>query len=213
MSDRRGGSGSLILLSGGVDSTALASICHPDAALFIDYGQRPAPAERRAATVVSGLLEVPLLEVAVDLRPIGAGLLLDEVPIQNSSSPEWWPFRNQLLVSIAASIAIRHGYIDLIVGTVSGDGSRHADGTLEFYEALDKCVRIQEGGVSVRVPGIRETTEQLVVRSGLGEDILGWTISCHRSELPCGDCPGCWKRARVMKNLGILQGNLYTESP
>jgi 7-cyano-7-deazaguanine synthase len=199
-------SSSLLLLSGGVDSSALASICSPAAALFIDYGQRPAPAERRAAAVIGRLLGVSLLEIAIDLRPIGAGLLLDEVSIQNSSSPEWWPYRNQLLVSIAASVALRHGYRDLVVGTVSGDGSRHIDGTVEFYEALNACLQIQEGGITVSVPAISETTEHLVARSGLGEDILGWTVSCHRSELPCGACPGCWKRDRVMNNLGILQG-------
>ena len=198
-------SSELLLLSGGLDSTALAAICRPAAALFIDYGQRPAVAERRAASAVGRLLGVPIHDVTVDLRPVGAGLLLGEDEVPNAPSAEWWPYRNQMLVSIAAAIALRRGLTGVIVGTVSGDGERHADGTPAFYEALNAMLQIQEGHITVSTPAISETTEQLVLRSGLGEEVLGWTVSCHRSVLPCGDCPGCWKRARVLANLGLLQ--------
>ena len=195
----------LLLLSGGVDSAAIAAIYRPSAALFVNYGQRPAPSEGRSATVISRELDIPFHQLTIDLRPIGAGLLLGEFASSNQPSPEWWPFRNQLLVSIAAAFAFRIGLKKVLVGSVFGDGNRHVDGRLEFYEILDALLRLQEGEISVHAPGIAETTEQLVSRSGLGEDLLGWTVSCHRSEFPCGSCPGCWKRSRVMMNLGLLQ--------
>jgi 7-cyano-7-deazaguanine synthase in queuosine biosynthesis len=44
-----------------------------------------------------------------------------------------------------------------------------------------------------------------VARSGLGEEVLAWTVSCHRGSLPCSECPGCWKRASVLGELGLLQ--------
>ena len=77
--------------------------------------------------------------------------------------------------------------------------------TKAFYRALDALLRMQEGGIGVGAPAIGQTAEELVGESGLGEDVLGWTVSCHRSELACGDCPGCWKRARVFAAAGLMQ--------
>lgn len=199
------GGGDLLLLSGGVDSTALAATARPALAVYVDYGQRPAAAERRAARAVSAALGLELVEVALDLTGLGAGLLLDEDPSPHSPSPEWWPYRNQHLATAAASVALRRGLDRVLLATVAGDGDRHADGTPEFYDALDRLLRVQEGSVGVSAPAIAETTEDLLARSGLGEDVIGWTVSCHRSDLPCGDCPGCWKRTRVLRAAGMLQ--------
>jgi 7-cyano-7-deazaguanine synthase len=195
----------LLLLSGGIDSAALAAEIRPAAALFIDYGQRPAEAEERAASAISGFLDIPLQILAVDLRAIGAGLLLNEAPLAAAPSPEWWPFRNQLLVTLGAAVAMRMGLQEVVVGTVAGDGLRHRDGTQEFYESLNRLLQQQEGEISVITPAIHESTEELVRRTGVTEELLVWTVSCHRSSFPCGDCPGCWKRAAVMQALGYLQ--------
>ena len=197
--------GDLLLLSGGIDSAALAAADRPDAALFVDYGQRPAPAEARAAHAVADALDLPLHEATLDLRSLGAGLLLNEQPIPGAPSPEWWPYRNQMLATVGATVAYRISLRRVVLGTVAGDGDRHADGTPDFYEALDAVLRLQEGGVGAAAPAIAETTEELVRRSALGEDVLAWTVSCHRSALSCGNCPGCWKRSRVMMNLGFQQ--------
>lgn len=197
--------GDLLLLSGGIDSAALAGADRPDAVLFVDYGQRPAPAEARAARAVADALDLPLHESTMDLRPLGGGLLLDEEPLPGAPSPEWWPYRNQMLATAGAAVALRLGLRRVVLATVAGDGDRHADGTQAFYEALDALLRLQEGKVGAAAPAIADTTEVLVRRSGLGEDVLAWTVSCHRSELPCGACPGCWKRTRVMNNLGLQQ--------
>jgi 7-cyano-7-deazaguanine synthase len=199
------GRGDLLLLSGGLDSTALAAAARPPLALFIDYGQRPASAERRAAQAVAAALSLELVELSLDLTGLGGGLLLDERPLPMAPSPEWWPYRNQHLVTAAASLALRRGLDRVLVAAVAGDGDRHADGTPAFYDALDRLLRLQEGGVGVAAPAIGETTQQLLVRSGLTEDVIGWTVSCHRSDLPCGDCPGCWKRTKVMRTVGMLQ--------
>jgi 7-cyano-7-deazaguanine synthase len=117
-----------------------------------------------------------------------------------------------MLATIAASVALRLGLGRIMIGTVAGDGDRHADGTPAFYQALDTLLQLQEGRIGVLTPAIGETTEELVLRSGVGENVLAWTVSCHRSEFPCGSCPGCWKRARVMHALGLLQPTEGTDS-
>lgn len=197
----------VLLLSGGLDSTALAQLLRPALCVVFDYGQRCARAETRAAAAVCQSLNLRLLSVRIDLAEIGAGLLRDERPLQGAPSPEWWPFRNQLLVTAAASIALRENLSRVIVGSVATDGSRHVDGTAAFYELLDRLISLQEGAVHVSAPALHLSTAQLLTESGLGEGVLGWTVSCHRANYPCGACPGCRKRTEVLAEVGILSGS------
>ena len=197
----------VLLLSGGLDSTALAALVRPALCLAIDYGQRSAVGELRAAAAICRALNLALETLTLDLGGLGGGLLKNEDPVPGAPSPEWWPYRNQILVTAAASVAVRAGLPQVLAGTVAGDGARHIDGRPAFYQALDRLISMQEGGIRVRAPAIGETSAELVRRSGLTEDVLGWTVSCHRASFPCGDCPGCRKRSQVLSELGILSGD------
>ena len=203
---------SVLLLSGGIDSACLAAWLRPNHTLFIDYGQRPAVAERRAARAVASELQIPFSELRIDMSAVGAGLLSGERPLEGAPSPEWWPFRNQLLVSMAAAWAVgsrtpslQEGKpIKIMTGTVASDGVRHADGTEMFYAALNALLLTQEGNVGVQAPAITLTTGNLVNRSAIRDEVLAWTHSCHRADLPCQECPGCYKRQQVLTKLGRL---------
>lgn len=196
---------SVLLFSGGLDSTALAAIYRPKLLLFVDYGQRPADLERSASRRVAELLDLVLAEVTLGISAFGSGLLHTEVGEQPSTapSPEWWPYRNQFLATSGAAIALQHDLRLVLLGSVAPDGERHLDGTREFYTRLDALTRFQEGEVRVIAPGIDHDTETLLRASKLDEQILGWTASCHRSNLPCGQCPGCWKRVQVLASYGV----------
>ena len=200
----------LLLLSGGLDSAALAWALRPEHSLFVDYGQRPVVAERRAARAVADAVGTVHHELeAAHLGVLGRGLLASDDKPTDGPSPEWWPFRNQLLATLAASWLVKtfgpntHQQV-VMLGTVSGDGLRHVDGTVGFYKQLDALVSMQEGGIRVEAPAIGETTDELIMRTGVGDDVLGWTHSCHVSEVPCFDCPGCAKRVHVLTRLGRL---------
>jgi 7-cyano-7-deazaguanine synthase len=202
----------VVLLSGGIDSAALAYEGPIDHALFIDYGQRPALAESRAARAIAAEVGLVLQVIRADTRAIGGGLLASDEPRANFPSPEWWPFRNQMLVTFAAAWACRStgalrapGSVQIAIGSVSGDGDRHTDGTSTFYQALDALVFLQEGNMRVVTPALERSTEELVLSSGITDAVLGWTHSCHTAPVPCNSCPGCFKRERVLANLGRLQ--------
>ena len=192
----------LLLLSGGVDSTALAALHRPELSLTIDYGQRPAAGEIRAAAQIASLLGIEHRTVTVDASAVGAGVLLDDASSIAGTAPETWPLRNQLLATIAAAYALRYGLGEVLLGIVREDRYRHRDGTPEFVELADRLTVWQEGGIRVRAPGIEQTSAELVVASQLGLDVFAWTHSCHRASIACGDCPGCWKRAEVWNKHG-----------
>jgi 7-cyano-7-deazaguanine synthase len=203
----------LLLLSGGIDSACLAASLRPQQTLFIDYGQQPAAAERRAAEAIARELELPFHHLRVDMRPLGSGILAGVDAAVGAPSPEWWPFRNQLLVSLAAAWAVsvqpatlsEIEHHTVITGTVLTDGERHRDGTGDFYEALDRLLRTQEGGFGVEAPAIQMDTATLVRSSGIADSVLAWTHSCHRGNTPCMECPGCYKRERVLTEVNRLQ--------
>jgi 7-cyano-7-deazaguanine synthase len=122
----------VLLLSGGLDSTALAALFRPTMCLVIDYGQRSATGELRAAGAVCRALSLALSTLTLDLGGLGGGLLKNDLAIPGAPSPEWWPYRNQILVTAAASIALQEGLSQVLAGTVVGDGARHIDGQLAF---------------------------------------------------------------------------------
>ncbi len=191
----------VVLLSGGIDSAALAAWQRPSAGLFVDYGQAPAEAERRASRQVAQDLDLAWHELTVDCSAIGAGMMSTRPSPSGAPSPEWWPFRNQLLATIAAGWAVGRGHDEVLIGTVAGDGDRHRDGSHWFVAQLDRLLAGQEGGIRYRAPAIDLSSEQLIDASGIARGTLGWTFSCHRTAVGCGTCPGCRKRAEVLGGL------------
>lgn len=191
----------LLLLSGGLDSAALAAWRRPELALTIDYGQAPAKAEMTASKEVCRELGLDHHAVTIDCRNLGSGLLARTAALADAPSPEWWPYRNQLLVTIAAAWGLPQGAKSIVVGSVAGDAARHRDGASEFYERLDALVAMQEGELGVIAPAVELSTEELVAASGVTDAVLGWTHSCHRGNVSCGACPGCAKRRDVLQSL------------
>lgn len=191
----------VLLLSGGLDSSALACLERPDMCLTIDYGQRSARGEVRAATVIAGRLGIPSASFRIDCSALGSGDLSGRESHPAAPSTDWWPYRNQLLVTLSAAWALPRQVSTIVVGSVANDRF-HVDGTTGFYSRLDELLRMQEGNLTVEVPAINRETSELVRRSGLSLSLAAWTHSCHVANLACGACRGCTKRLGVFRELG-----------
>jgi len=196
-----------ILLSGGVDSIALCYWLRPKLAITINYGQAPAEAEIAASREVCRVLAIQHEVIKADCSEIGLGNMVADGGAQRDSelssvapTPEWWPFRNQLLVTIAAARCLARGYNQVIIGTVKSDG-QHRDGTREFVRLMNALLAHQEGRVTFVAPAIGMTSTELVLRSGVPRSLLCWAHSCHTGDLPCCNCRGCAKYVEVMRTL------------
>jgi len=190
-----------LLLSGGMDSIALAWALKPSLAITIDYGQMPAAGEIRAAAAVCTSLGIRHRIVRADCTEVGSGDLIGRSADPLAPSSEWWPYRNQLLITLAASAAIQEGLTRLAFGAVSTDGS-HVDGRSEFFQALNQVLGLQEGRLTVETPAIEQTTVEFCRRVQVPFDILAWSHSCHAAEYACGNCRGCNKHRQCMRELG-----------
>ena len=189
-----------LLLSGGMDSIAVAFWQRPEIAITIDYGQRAAEAEIAAASQVAKEIGMQHEIITIDCRAIGSGDMAGNDALGVAPVPEWWPFRNQLLVTFAAARGIVLGVTEVMTGSVSSDGT-HADGRPEFYDAMDRVTAVQEGGIRISAPALTMTTAELVRHSGVPREILAWAHSCHTGNLACGQCRGCVKHYQVTKQI------------
>lgn len=194
-----------LLLSGGMDSSALVFLTSPDLAIAIDYGQLGAESELESAERIAGHVGVRLEVVRLDARALGGGVMAAQAPLADAPCPEWWPYRNQFLITVAAMRGYPLGVKELLFGAVATDGEAHADGRPEFFERLSRLTALQEGGMVVSTPAIAMTTTQLVHRSGIPIDLLVATHSCHTGDCACGQCRGCWKREKVLYELGLVK--------
>lgn len=191
-----------LLLSGGVDSIGLAYWQRPDIALTIDYGQLPAAGEVQAAAAVCSALGIQHHILQIDCRAIGSGDLAGRPQIQAAPVAEWWPFRNQLLVTLGAAFLLPLGVTKLLIGCVKTD-ALHADGRAEFVSALSGLLQLQEGAMTVEAPAIGLTSAELIAESQVPRAILAWAHSCHVANLACGYCRGCQKHFETMKAIGL----------
>ena len=188
-------------MSGGMDSVALSYLCRPEIAVTVDYGQLAAAGEIRAAAAVASALNMRPELVRVDLREIGSGDMAGREALELAPVREWWPFRNQMLVTVAAMRLVALSVERLLIGTVRTDDA-HADGRGEFIAAMDATLRLQEGGMRLDAPAIDFTAADLVRKSAVPWELLAWSHSCHVSEFACGTCRGCQKHYRTCEALG-----------
>ena len=179
-----------VLLSGGMDSSALCAWKSPRAAIAVDYGQVCAEAELVAARQICAELGITLYEVSLNCHELGSGDLAGRAASTLAPATDWWPFRNQLLVTAAAMRAVSLGVNHLMFGTVKSDAN-HADGTALFIETMDELLQLQEGGLRLSAPAIDLTSVELIQRSRIKAGILCWAHSCHTSNVACGACRGC----------------------
>jgi 7-cyano-7-deazaguanine synthase len=191
-----------LLLSGGMDSIAIAFWRRPDLAITIDYGQIPAAAELRAANAVCADLEIVHQIIKTDLRSLGSGDMAGTAALEVASVSEWWPFRNQMLVTLAAMKGVTLGVNHLLIGTLRTDNA-HRDGTAQFIQSMSSVLEYQEGAVTLDAPAINMSSAELIRSSGIPLEVLAWAHSCHMAEEACGQCRGCRKHYETMTELGF----------
>jgi 7-cyano-7-deazaguanine synthase len=189
-----------ILLSGGIDSVALAYWLRPEIAITLDYGQQPSKAEIRASKVIAKELNITHHIITVDCSSLGSGDLLNKESISAAPSSEWWPYRNQLLITLACMKAITLGVTELMTASVRSDGF-HKDGTVEFYKLINDLMVFQEGNIQITSPAIGFSSVELVKKSGIPNSLLYWAHSCHKSNVPCSNCRGCNKYRQTIFEL------------
>ena len=200
----------VLLFSGGLDSSALAFWKRPDLCLTVDYGQRPARGEIAAAKALCGELDLRHETLAVDLKTLGSGSLAGEAASAVGLAEEWWPYRNQMLITLAGMRFLNEGLREIMIGAVRTD--LHADAKAPFIRGINRLMSLQEGRVEVSAPARSLHPLKLLQLSGFPDALLGLTFSCHVMEYPCGRCRGCLKHLDTLTRIKRLRSRQTQES-
>lgn len=210
----------IILLSGGLDSTAAAAQAIADdyapIALSFRYGQRH-ERELEAAKKVAAHLGIQEHYVMdVNLAQWGGSSLTDlgETLPQEGVQPDqipstYVPGRNTVFISLALSLAEAKSAQAIYLGINAVDYSGYPDCRPEYLEAFQQLASLSskaglEGNAPILVaPLVRDTKEAIVRRAlRLGVPIED-TWSCYQGgEEPCGLCDSCRIRDKALIDAG-----------
>ncbi|UMB53936.1 7-cyano-7-deazaguanine synthase [Lutibacter sp. A64] len=191
-----------ILLSGGIDSICLAYHLKPEVAYTIDYGQNSAEREIYVSKLICHILKIRHEVIRVNCKSLGSGNLINENSIEESPSEEWWPYRNQLLITLCLMKAINDKVGEIHLASVKSD-SFHKDGTEEFYKMCNDLSMYQEGGIKIISNTVKYFSHELAVQYNVPKELILLAHSCHMSNIACGKCSGCLKQMRVRQELNI----------
>ena len=194
-------SASILLVSGGVESTTLlaqlAEAGEPVQALFLDYGQRGATEERRAADGHCARLGVEL--VALDLARVGATFRRG----QDRKAHVPLPHRNLVALSLGLSYAANLGAKRLYLAANREDTTEYPSSSHAFL-AQFRLICGLLGDVELRVPYL-DLSKAEVIRRGLDLGVdYDTTYSCLLGyPVHCGRCPQCVKRRDAFRAAGL----------
>ena len=213
----------VVLVSGGMDSvTALhAAACEHEvvAGLSFDYGAKHNAKELPFAASHCKDLGVPHELVVLDFmdRLFKSDLLKSggEIPEGHYEAENMKqtvvPFRNGILLAIAAGYAESVGAGGLVIAAHSGDHAIYPDCREDFMEPLAEAIRAGTyAGIEVLRPFIRERKEGIAeIGARLGVDFAR-TWSCYKGgEIHCGKCGTCVERKEAFSLAGLKDPTIY----
>lgn len=217
------GKKSLIVVSGGMDSVTLLYEKSENIALAVsyDYGSNHNKREIECAKYHCEKLGIEHLIIPLDFisKYFKSSLLegANAVPEGNYADDNMKstvvPFRNGIMLSIAAGIAESRGLKSILIANHFGDHSIYPDCRAEFIKPmLDAIVAGTYDGIVIDAP-YTNITKTDIARKGrkLGID-YSKTYSCYKGQKEhCGKCGTCIERKEAMREAGINDTTLYLE--
>ena len=213
------GTRSVLLLSGGLDSTTLLALAsragYAVHALTFRYGQRHGIEIERARTIAARWMVAQHVVADIDLRRFGGSALTSDVAVPKDREPgamaegipvTYVPARNTIFLSFALAWAEVLGAGDLMLGVNALDYSGYPDCRPEYIAAYERMANLAtrsgvEGTMPTRVlTPLIALSKAEIIKTGfaLGVD-YDETISCYDPSAkgePCGRCDACLLRAK-----------------
>lgn len=212
---------SVIVVSGGMDSVTLLYEKKDEIALGIsfDYGSNHNHNELPLAALHCQRLGIEHVVVPLGFmhQYFKSSLLESGDSIPDGSYDEEnmkstvVPFRNGVMLAVAAGIAESNGLTKVLIANHGGDHTIYPDCRPEFIAAMDAAV---EAGTFARVRVVAPYTnisKADIARRGraLGIDYAE-TWSCYKGgNVHCGTCGTCVERKEALREAGIEDNTPY----
>lgn len=204
-----------MVVSGGMDSITMLHEYAPGIglALFFNYGSNHNAREGECARLHSRQLGIELVEIDLGFigRYFNSSLLAgaDAIP-DGKYAPENLastvvPFRNGIMLSIAAGLADSRGLSTVMLANHSGDHEVYADCRPGFVADMGAAISAgTDGHVTLNAPYTGLTKADIARRgAAMGID-YSTTYSCYRGgERHCGRCATCRERREALVAAGL----------
>jgi len=215
---------SIILLSGGLDSSANLAFAHyfdePVLALTVDYGQKAAKNEILASKKFADYYQVPhrvlemkwlgeiggsaLTSEKLDIPNVETSKLDDLKTTEASAKQVWVPNRNGLLINVAAAIAEGMSAQQVVVGFNKEEAATFPDNSSQFLGVVTLSLRYStRSGVKVACyTDMMVKTEIVQALRNLQKPFPFENVwSCYYSgEKMCGKCESCQRFIRATRS-------------
>ena len=215
----------LVLFSGGLDSTVLATQMKHEAKetrlLSIDYGQRHAKELDHSQKVADHLgLAHEILKLPQLGQILGGSSLTDKsisLPeghyAEESMKSTVVPNRNMILLALAGGHALSLGFDTIAYAAHAGDHTIYPDCRPEFADAMDKALGLADWkDLNLHRPYVEMTKSDLVSRGDQLGAPLHLTWSCYAGgEIHCGKCGTCVERKEAFELAKIPDPTKYEE--
>ena len=212
---------SLIVLSGGLDSTTMLYEYRDRIALAVSfhYGSNHNDREIAFAKMHCERLGIAHIEIKLPfIKDFFKSSLLegaDAIPEGNYDEENMKstvvPFRNGIMLSIAAGMAENNKLQYIMLANHAGDHTIYPDCRPEFVEAMNKAVHAGTwNGVELLTPYTHLTKAEIAMHGkALGMD-YSETWSCYKGEEHhCGVCGTCRERKEALAQAGIEDKTIY----
>ena len=201
----------VLVYSGGLDSTTLLYEYRDSIALAVSFDYGSKHNAREISYAAENCKRVGVKHLVIPLGSIGqyfkSDLLLSggEIPEGSYADDNMHstvvPFRNGIMLAVAAGLAESYGLDTVMLANHSGDHAIYPDCRPEFVEAMDAAV--QAGtyeGIRVVSPYCDITKRDIALRGkALGID-YSLTYSCYKGgEKHCGKCGTCVERKEALE--------------
>jgi 7-cyano-7-deazaguanine synthase len=194
---------SIILLSGGLDSTVSAAIAcqktNPLFALTFDYGQRAARMEIRAARRICRALKIkhrmvklPFFKEFKKLRLLGRTTRARPHDFKKLEDV-WIPNRNSLFINVAACYAEYYGANVIITGFNRDEAQEFPDNKPQFIAAINHSL-MYSTLKKIKVDSyVADYTKKQIYKMGKRYKApLHYVYSCYLGgKKMCGKCASC----------------------
>ena len=211
----------LLVLSGGLDSTTLLYDYADSIALAVTFQYGSNHNKREAAFAKYHCDKLGIEHIEIDLAFMGkyfkSSLLdgADAIPEGNYDEDNMKstvvPFRNGIMLSVAAGLAESRGLKNVMMANHSGDHAIYPDCRPEFVKAMTAAIEVGTyEGVKLVAPYTDITKADIVSRGAkLGID-YSKTYSCYKGgEHHCGVCGTCRERKEAFTLAGVKDDTIY----
>lgn len=218
---------SVVVLSGGMDSTVLAYYAaglHERVDLVsVDYGQR----HRTELTFAARTAEkLGARHDVIDLRAVGALLtgsaLTDDVEVPHghytadNMAATVVPNRNALLISSVYAVAVARKASHVLVGVHAGDHAVYPDCRPEFVDAMHLALQAGNEGyadITLEAPFVTHTKTDICRLGGRLRVPFEDTWSCYEGgEVHCGRCGTCVERIEAFRDASVPDPTEYVDA-